>query len=95
MTTRLLALLLLVPTLSSAQTVTGTLQGTVTDTSGGVLPGVTITIKHVGHRRRAREPSPTTQGFYIAPFLPIGGYSVTAALTGFGTVVRERRRTSA
>ena len=30
---------------ASAQTVTGTLQGTVTDASGGVLPAATVTIR--------------------------------------------------
>lgn len=35
MTIRLVALLFLLPALSSAQTVTGTLQGTVKDQSGG------------------------------------------------------------
>ena len=40
-----LALLAVSPLL--AQTVTGTMRGTVTDRSGGALPGVTVTIKNV------------------------------------------------
>ena len=85
--TLLAALTLILPVAAEAQTVTGTLQGTVADTSGGVLPGVTVTIKQVD---TGAERSVVTngEGFYSAPFLQIGGYSVTAALTGFGTVTR-------
>src|SRR5438093_673073 len=71
-----------------AQTVTGTLQGTVTDTSGAVLPGVSVTIKHVDTGAQ-RELVTNQEGFYSAPFLRIGGYTVTAALAGFGSVTRE------
>ena len=42
-----LAMLLVLRQRGMAQTVTGTIQGTVTDTSGGVLPGVTVTVTHV------------------------------------------------
>ena len=43
----LLALVTLLPTKSFAQATTGSLSGTVTDESGAVLPGVTITVKKV------------------------------------------------
>ena len=71
-----------------AQTVTGTIQGTVTDTSGGVLPGVTVTITHVDTGAE-RAVVTNEAGLYSAPFLQIGRYTVKAALTGFGTVTRE------
>lgn len=35
------------PGTAAAQTVTGTIQGTVVDTNGNVLPGVTVLVKHV------------------------------------------------
>jgi hypothetical protein len=81
-----LALATAVP--SAAQTVTGTLQGTVVDSSGAVLPGVTVTIRNneTGGRRDAVT---NDVGFYSAPYLPIGRYTVTASLDGFQTVVRE------
>jgi outer membrane receptor protein involved in Fe transport len=82
-----LTLMFAVPLPARAQTVTGTIQGTVTDTSGGVLPGVTVTIKHVDTGGE-RVLVSNGEGFYSAPFLQIGAYSVTAALSGFGTVVR-------
>ena len=37
----------------SAQGLTGQISGTVTDSGGGVLPGVTVTIRNVGTGRRA------------------------------------------
>jgi len=73
---------------ANAQTVTGTLQGTVTDTNGGVLPGVTITITHVD-TGTGRVIVTNAEGIYNAPFLQIGRYRVKAALAGFGAVTRE------
>ena len=71
-----------------AQTVTGTLQGTVTDSSGAVLPGASITIRN-DETGGVREVITNDVGFYAAPYLPIGRYTVTAKLDGFQTVVRE------
>ena len=73
------------------QTVTGTLQGTVTDASGGVLPGATVTIRNVD-LGTARDVTTNALGFYAAPFLPIGTYTVSAGLNGFTTIVREQVR---
>jgi hypothetical protein len=71
-----------------AQTVTGTLQGTVTDSSGAVLPGATVTIRNAD-TGGLREVVTNDVGFYSAPYLAIGRYTVTAKLDGFQTVVRE------
>ena len=73
---------------AAAQTVTGTVQGTVTDTSGGVLPGVTITLSQV-ETGSERAIVTNAEGIYSAPFLQIGRYSLKAELTGFGTVIRQ------
>ena len=80
------ALMLAIP--SAAQTVTGTIQGTVTDTSGGVLPGVSITLTH-GDTGTERVIITNGEGIYHAPFLQIGRYTAKAELSGFGTVVRQ------
>jgi outer membrane receptor protein involved in Fe transport len=84
-------LVLFAPSLSTpaaAQTVTGTMQGTARDTSGAVLPGVTITIASV-ETGGTREVVTNDAGFFHTPFLPLGQYRVTATLSNFGTVVRE------
>jgi outer membrane receptor protein involved in Fe transport len=85
--TLLAAVALTLPAAAGAQTVTGTIQGTAADTSGGVLPGVTVTIKQIDTGAE-RAVVTSEQGFYSAPFLQIGGYTVTATLSGFGTVTR-------
>jgi outer membrane receptor protein involved in Fe transport len=88
---RLLAVLAMTLTLDSrvaAQTVTGTIQGTVTDTSGAVLPGAVVTIQNV-ETNASRELVTTERGQYSAPFLPLGRYKVTATMSGFGPVRRE------
>ena len=78
----------LLSTTASAQTVTGTMQGTVRDATGGVLPGVTVTARS-GDTGQSRETVTNDAGFYALPFLPLGAYDVTAVLAGFKTVVRE------
>jgi hypothetical protein len=83
-----LAMLAAVAAGAAAQTVTGTIQGTVTDTSGGVLPGVTLTVRHADTGAE-RVVVTNEVGFYNAPFVPIGRYTITAVLTGFGTLAKE------
>src|SRR5688572_21475079 len=76
------------PAPALAQTVTGTLQGTVKDAGGGVLPGVTV-VARSAETGATRETVTNEVGFFVLPFLPLGGYDVSAALAGFKTVVRE------
>jgi hypothetical protein len=73
----------------AAQTVTGTLQGTVTDTTGAAVPGVAVTVRNV-ETGLVREVVTNERGFFNAPFLPIGRYKVTATLAGFGPVTRDK-----
>src|SRR5947209_4025565 len=68
-----------------AQTVTGTIRGTVTDRSGAALPGVTVTIRNV-ETGLERVFVTGRDGSFSAPFLPIGRYNVAAELSGFGTM---------
>src|SRR5713101_6357074 len=82
------AALLVWPARLAAQTVTGTLQGTVTDPSGGVLPGAGIAI-HSKETGQQRNLTTNARGSYTATFLPIGKYRVEASLSGFGSVVHE------
>src|SRR5689334_2203009 len=70
---------------AGAQTVTGTMNGTVTDKSGAALPGVTVTIRNADTGLE-RVVVTDKAGFYNAPFLPIGRYNVQAELSGFGTM---------
>ena len=81
-----LALILALPVMARAQSLAagGAIEGTVTDESGGVLPGVNVTIRNMG-TGIVRETQTDAKGVYRAPLLPVGTYEVTAALTGFAT----------
>src|SRR5688572_30600890 len=80
--------LLAIPTTAAAQAVTGTLLGNITDSSGGAVPGATITATEtetgVGRTAISNE-----SGHYIFASLVNGRYTVTAELQGFKKVVRE------
>jgi outer membrane receptor protein involved in Fe transport len=84
-----LAILLALPVAARAQSLAagGAIQGTVTDESGGVLPGVNVTIRNTG-TGVVRETTTDAAGVYRAPLLPVGNYDVTGALTGFATTKR-------
>jgi hypothetical protein len=67
-----------------AQAVGATLSGTVTDATGGVVVGAEIAIKNVG-TGISRTVTSDAAGFYSAPNLLPGDYSVTTSATGFST----------
>ena len=51
----LVAGLLLIAAVVSAQTALGTLRGAVLDEQGGASPGVTVTIRHLGDQHRSDD----------------------------------------
>ncbi|MGO9640282.1 MAG: carboxypeptidase regulatory-like domain-containing protein [Candidatus Acidiferrales bacterium] len=85
----LLLALSLSPVLALAQNaITGELKGTVTDPSGAVVPGVSVSIKNV----QTGVVTPTTTnpaGLYDVPFLQPGQYTLTFSKQGFRDFVRE------
>jgi hypothetical protein len=83
-----LLFVLATPAALRAQTVTGTMQGTITDQSGAVIPGVTVTLRNV-ETGQERVVTTNDDGTYNAPFLPLGRYNVTASTSNFGRVTRE------
>src|SRR4051812_4307249 len=68
--------------IAAAQTVTGEIRGTVRDSSGAVLPGVTVTVTNTG-TGLTRTDTTSDTGTYVFPSLPIGRYTVTSELQGF------------
>ncbi|MGH9802120.1 MAG: carboxypeptidase regulatory-like domain-containing protein, partial [Blastocatellia bacterium] len=71
-----------------AQTVTGTLSGTVLDSAGAVLPNIEITAKN-NESGVVRSTRTSDQGFFSMPFLPLGNYDVTVEAKGFKKVVKN------
>jgi len=73
------------PSASLAQAVTGTILGQITDSTGAVMPGATVTLTHTG-TGLTRAVVTDSAGEYTVPSLPTGRYTVKAELTGFKTV---------
>ena len=67
---------------------TGSINGKVTDASGGVLPGVTVTASSPS-MQGVRTDVTDESGQYRFPAVPPGTYKLVAELAGFGTVNRE------
>jgi hypothetical protein len=74
-----------VPSLATAQAISGT----VTDTTGAVLPGVTVEARSPALIERVRTAVTDASGQYRIVALERGVYSVTFTLAGFSTLVRE------
>jgi Carboxypeptidase regulatory-like domain len=75
----------LLPVALAAQAVTGTILGLITDATGSVMPGTTVTLTNTG-TGQVRAVTTDANGEYTAPSLPTGKYTVKAELSGFKTV---------
>src|SRR2546425_661306 len=83
------ALLLLTSSVSSAQVGgSGSIQGTVLDTSNAAVPGATVTATNVATGIDTIRQT-TDAGVYAVTPLSPGQYRITVALDGFQTFVRE------
>src|SRR5712671_366398 len=83
--------ILAVASLINAQTqiTTGTIQGTVTDTNGAIVPGANVEIKNLD-TNLSRTLTTDDGGRFVALGLPPGPYSVKVSKQGFATSVAER-----
>ncbi|MEI7688422.1 MAG: carboxypeptidase-like regulatory domain-containing protein, partial [Planctomycetota bacterium] len=82
----LLACVVLIPTAVYAQ---ASIVGTVKDTSGAVLPGVTVEASSPALIEKTRSAVTDGTGQFQISNLPPGAYSVTYTLAGFNTAKRE------
>jgi len=73
--------------LAFAQTATATIVGVVKDTSGALIPGVSITVKHTD-TGQTRTAISTDSGSYNVPLLPVGAYEISTMMPGFKQQVR-------
>jgi hypothetical protein len=85
--TMALWVLLALPGVTAAQT--GTIAGTVKDTTGAVLPGVTVEAASPALIEKVRTAVTDEQGEYKVVDLRPGSYALTFTLPGFSTVKRE------
>jgi hypothetical protein len=70
---------------AAAQSVSGTILGTVTDSTGATVAGAKVTIVNEG-TGLTRVLTADSNGEYTAPALPTGHYTITSEMTGFKTV---------
>ena len=80
-----IAVILIIPAMSFAQD--ATLSGTVKDSSGGVLPGVTLTALHEATGNTFVAVTDNVGAFRLP--VRTGTYRITVELAGFATVVRS------
>jgi hypothetical protein len=80
----LLLILTLIPLAALAQNPLGRLAGTVLDSSGGVLPGATVTITNQ-QTNASQATSASATGAFVFPQLQPGLYKVVVELSGFKT----------
>src|SRR5215831_10601451 len=86
--TATVALITLPTCLVFGQSATATILGVVRDTTGALVPGVNITVKHVD-TGLTREVLSTESGGYNVPLLTVGTYELTTNMPGFKQQVRR------
>jgi len=83
----LLAAAMLLPPSVHAQLRSGTIVGTVTDSSGAAIPGAEVVVREQ-NTNISYEFKTNESGHYTVPYLPAGLYSVSAKRAGFKTVTK-------
>src|SRR5213594_5102611 len=86
--TAIVGLIALGSCLAFAQGSTGAISGVVRDASGAVIPGVTVTAKHIESGLTRTAVSSETGGYNLQ-LLPVGAYEITTELPGFKQQVRR------
>lgn len=70
---------------AAAQTFRGSIQGTVTDSTGAAVPGAQVKVFSPGTGLSRTVPT-NERGEYVASELPLGTYNITVAQQGFKTI---------
>lgn len=83
-----LSLLLFTPSVWAQLSLTATINGSVTDTTGAAVASAKVTITNEG-TGVGTETQSNTDGTFVMPGLPVGSYRVTVAKEGFQTYVEE------
>jgi outer membrane receptor protein involved in Fe transport len=85
-----LSVLVLFPNSGAAQagTTFATLNGTIRDASGGVVPNASISLRNLDNNRTYTATSDSS-GFYIVPTVLPGSYELSAMFTGFEKFVQS------
>ncbi len=82
------AALLAWATPAAAQDPTGSIEGTVSDSSSAAVPNARVTARHLD-TGFTREVVSGADGFYRLLLLPVGAYRVTVDASGFASLIQE------
>src|SRR5690348_13534387 len=74
---------------ASAQIATGTVTGTVTDQSGGTVPGATVVLLSESQGTKLAPQVTNTNGIYVFAGVAADTYTVDVTLSGFKEVTRK------
>lgn len=74
--------------LADAQTVNGAIHGTVTDTTGAIIPGTAVTVTNLA-TGAVRRATTSKVGFYTITQLPPANYSVRVSKSGFAGAIQS------
>ncbi len=72
---------------TAQSSVSGSISGTVTDATGAVIPGATVTVTNTDRGQDIRVLKTDSAGFYTADSLPLGAYKITFESGNFKTEV--------
>jgi uncharacterized surface anchored protein len=78
-----IAVLLSLCAVASAQEVTGSISGTVTDAAGSAVKGATVTITDTAKKTVTRTVTTGDDGQFSAPLLPAAFYDITVEAANF------------
>ena len=84
----LVATLVLLAEPAAAQAPTGTIEGTVTDSTSAAVPGARVVAQHL-ETGLSRDAVAGDDGFYRILLLPVGRYKLTVEAASFSTLVQE------
>lgn len=73
---------------ASAQSTTGSISGTVTDSTGATVPNATVNLRNT-ETNTTRTTQTNDEGFYRATNLPVGSYEVAVEATNFGKYLQQ------
>ncbi len=80
-----MALLAMAMTVARAQETSGTISGTIADSSGAAIKGAVVVLTNTDRGQDVRTLTTDRAGFYTAPSLPLGTYTVKVTAPGFRT----------
>lgn len=78
----------IVATIAQAQELRGSVRGTVTDSSGGVVPGARVILRNTGTAVETQQAT-NAAGQYVFDFVSPGTYVLSVAIEGFRSFIQE------